>query len=148
VANQNFLALLSGRDLNIRASDEDRERIADRLRQGHAEGRIDLAEFQERLEHCYASKTLGELGQLVSDLPRPADRPQQSPTGWLRSWHWRAIPLLPVLLALFVISAATGGHEHHALWLWVPLVFIFWRMSWWRRRRSLAAARRDPGRWI
>lgn len=148
MANQSFLALLSGRDLNIRASDEDRERIADRLRQGHGEGRIDLGEFQERLERCYASKTLGELSELVSDLPRPADRPQRSPTRWLRSWHWRPMPLIPVLLALFVISAATGGHDHPAFWLWAPVVFIVWRMSWWRRRRSLAAARRDPGRWL
>src|SRR5581483_5304127 len=124
MANQYFLALLSGRDLNIRASDEDRERIADRLRQGHAEGRLDLAEFQQRLERCYSSKTLGELSELVGDLPRPAERHQQSPANWLRSFHWRATPLVPILLALFVISAASGGHGHHVFWLWVPLVFV------------------------
>ena len=146
MANQYFLALLSGRDLNIRASDEDRERIADRLRHGHAEGRLDLAEFQQRLEQCYAAKTLGELSELVGDLPRQQDQPQHSPLDWLRAWHWRP-SLLPLLIVLFAFAAASG-HEHHFFWLWVPLAFVFWRMSWWRRRRSLAAARRDPGRWI
>lgn len=148
MSNQYFLARLAGRDLHLRASDEDRERIAARLRQGHAEGRLDLTEFQQRLERCYESKTLGELSELVGDLPRPDDQAKPSPTDLLRAWHWRPLPLIPVLLALFVISAAVGGHDHHAFWLWVPVVFIFWRMSWWRRRRSLAAARRDPGRWI
>jgi hypothetical protein len=148
MSNQYFLARLAGRDLHVRASDEDRERIAHRLRQGHAEGRLDLAEFQQRLGRCYESKTLGELSELVGDLPRSADRPQRTPSDWLPSWHWRPLPLIPLLVALFVISAAVGGHDHHAFWLWVPLVFIFWRMSWWRRRRSLAAARRDPGRWL
>jgi Domain of unknown function (DUF1707) len=147
MANQYFLALLSGRDLNIRASDEDRERIADRLRQGHAEGRLDLAEFQQRLEHCYAAKTLGELSELVGDLPRQQKQPERSPLDWLRAWHWGPASLLPLLLVLFAFAAASG-HEHHFFWLWVPLAFVFWRMSWWRRRRSLAAARRDPGRWI
>ena len=147
MANQYFLALLSGRDLNIRASDEDRERIADRLRQAHTEGRLDLTEFQQRLERCYVSKTLGELSELVGDLPKPHEQPQRSPLSWLPAWRWHPASLLPLLLVLFVLAAASG-HGHHVFWLWLPLAFIFWRMSWWRRRRSLAAARRDPGRWI
>lgn len=139
------LARIAGRDPNLRASDVDRERVAERLRKGHAEGRLDLTEFQQRLERCYASKTIGELRQVVNDLPR--EEPDDARSGWPRSWRWRLAPLAPLLLGLIVLSALTG-HQHHVSWLWIPLVFIVWRMSWWRRRRSFASHRRGPEDWI
>ncbi len=145
MTNQYFLARIAGRDLNLRASDAERERIAERLRTSHAEGRLDLAEFQHRIERCYEAKTLGELGELVRDLPRPDEPAERRSFGWLRSRRWRLAPLGPLLLALIVVSAATG---HRVFWLWIPLVFLFWRMSWGRRRRSLASARRGPDDWI
>lgn len=147
MTNQYFLARLTGRDLHLRAGDADRERIAQRLRQSHAEGRLDLSEFQQRLERCYEAKTFGDLSELVDDLPRPDDRADQSRLSWLRSWRWPLVPLLPFLIVLLLVSAASG-HGHHFFWLWVPIAFIVWRMSWWRRRRWSAGARRDPGGWI
>ncbi|SDN30471.1 DUF1707 SHOCT-like domain-containing protein [Actinacidiphila guanduensis] len=53
----------------LRASDADRDRVADILREALAEGRLDSAEHAERLDRLYASKTLGELEPLVRDLP-------------------------------------------------------------------------------
>jgi DUF1707 SHOCT-like domain len=142
MTNQYFSAHIAGRDTNLRAADADRERIAERLRNSHAEGRLDMAEFQQRLERCYEAKTLGELHELVRDLPR---QDEQRSFGWFRPWRWRLASLAPILLALIVVSAATG---HHVFWLWIPLVFLFWRMSWWRRSRSWAGARRGPDEWI
>lgn len=141
--NQYFLSRIAGRDPNIRAADADREGTAERLRKSHAEGRLDMDEFQGRLERCYEAKTLGELGELVRDLPRQ-DEPDVRPS--LR-WFgpWRLVPLAPILLALIVVSAATG---HHVFWLWIPLLFVFWRLSWWRRRHWLAGGRRGPDDWI
>lgn len=136
---------ISGRDLDIRAADADRERIAERLRKSHAEGRLDLAEFQQRLERCYEAKTLGELGELVRDLPRQDEQKGRSSFGWLQPWRWRLAPFAPILVALILVSAAIG---HHAFWLWIPLLFIFWRMSWWRRRRSWAGPPRRSDEWI
>jgi hypothetical protein len=46
---------------------------------------------------------------------------------------------------LLVISAAMG---HHVFWLWIPLLFLFWRMSWWRRAHRWSVARRGPHDWI
>lgn len=135
---------VSGRDLNLRAADADRERVAERLRKSHAEGRLDMDEFQERLERCYAAKTFGELRELVTDLPRE-DEPPSSRA--LSPWRWALVPLLPILLALIVVAAVTG-HEHHVSWLWIPVVFLVWRMFFWRRRRSWAGPRRGPGDWI
>jgi Domain of unknown function (DUF1707) len=57
-------------DRSLRASDDDRERVADVLRQAAADGRLTLAELQDRLEALYAAKTYGELEPVVSDLPR------------------------------------------------------------------------------
>lgn len=54
---------------DMRASDDDREKIAARLREAHAEGRLSLAEFQDRLDALYAAQTYGELEPLVRDLP-------------------------------------------------------------------------------
>ena len=53
----------------IRASDEDRERTATALSGHYAAGRLSLEEFQERLDRAYAAKTLGELSDLMTDLP-------------------------------------------------------------------------------
>ncbi|MGW2281678.1 DUF1707 SHOCT-like domain-containing protein [Streptomyces sp. NPDC001770] len=53
----------------LRASDADRDRIADILREAVAEGRLTAEEHAERVELVYRAKTVGELEPLVSDLP-------------------------------------------------------------------------------
>ncbi|MGW6565456.1 DUF1707 SHOCT-like domain-containing protein [Streptomyces sp. NPDC054975] len=53
----------------LRASDADRDRIADILRDALAEGRIDAEEHSERIDAVYRAKTVGELEPIVSDLP-------------------------------------------------------------------------------
>ena len=143
MTNQYFFDRIAGRDSNIRAADADRERTAERLRKCHAEGRLDMDEFQHRLERCYEAKTLGDLGQLVSDLPRQDELADRRSLGSFRPWH--LTPLVPILIVLIAALAATG---HHVFWLWIPLVFLFWRMSWRRRERWLAGARRGPDGWI
>ena len=52
-----------------RAGDADRERAAERLRVAAGEGRIDLAELDERLDQVYSARTYGELRVLMADLP-------------------------------------------------------------------------------
>ncbi|MFD2348893.1 DUF1707 domain-containing protein [Nonomuraea ferruginea] len=56
----------------LRASDADRERIAQVLQDAHADGRITLEELEERLGVLYSARTLGELAKLTEDL-LPAD---------------------------------------------------------------------------
>ncbi|MEW2293470.1 DUF1707 domain-containing protein [Streptomyces sp. NPDC006743] len=53
----------------LRASDADRERVAEVLRDALAEGRLDMAEFEERLEATYQARTYGELAPITRDLP-------------------------------------------------------------------------------
>ncbi|MFI5965335.1 DUF1707 domain-containing protein [Streptomyces asoensis] len=54
---------------DLRASDADRERVAEVLRDALAEGRLDMAEFEERLEETYKARTYGELAPITRDLP-------------------------------------------------------------------------------
>lgn len=57
------------RSLGLRASDADREHVAELLGRAFAEGRLSSEEHSERLEAAYAAKTMGELRPLVADLP-------------------------------------------------------------------------------
>ncbi|MGX4652090.1 DUF1707 SHOCT-like domain-containing protein [Micromonospora sp. SCSIO 07396] len=60
-----------GRD-RMRAADADREATAERLRVALEEGRLDLHEYDERLQQTYGAKTYAELDTVLVDLPRPA----------------------------------------------------------------------------
>ena len=56
-------------DPRIRASDADRDRVAALLREHHAAGRLTAEEFGERMEQALDARTLGELDELLADLP-------------------------------------------------------------------------------
>ncbi len=56
-------------DPNVRASDADRERIVEQLRQHTAEGRLTMEEFDQRMSAAYEAKTYGDLAELTRDLP-------------------------------------------------------------------------------
>lgn len=59
----------------LRASDADRERVAEILGDALAEGRLDMPEFEQRLDAAYRARTYGELAPLTRDLPAgPARR--------------------------------------------------------------------------
>lgn len=54
---------------DLRASDADREQVAGILRDALAEGRLDMEEFEERLDATYKARTYGELAPITRDLP-------------------------------------------------------------------------------
>ena len=131
------------RDPNLRASDADRDATADRLRQHHTDGRIDPEEFQERLDRCFAAKTVGELAELTRDLPddrarhRAGGRTGFGPLGYLRM-----IPIVPIILAIVAIHLIVGVAS--GLWILIPLLFVarfmFFRRGFggWSGRRGAA----------
>jgi Domain of unknown function (DUF1707) len=53
----------------LRVSDEDRERIANDLREHMVAGRLSQDEFEERLDLAYKAKTQADVDALRSDLP-------------------------------------------------------------------------------
>jgi len=65
--------------LDLRASDADRERVARILHDAMAEGRLTIAELDERLQQVYAAKTLGDLVPVTADLPITAASAMPTP---------------------------------------------------------------------
>lgn len=73
---------------SLRASDAERDACLTLLREAYAEGRLDGAEYEERMQEALAAKTYRELLPVVRDLPvdparlpRPpmAPQPYQAP---------------------------------------------------------------------
>jgi len=52
----------------MRASDADRQRVADVLSTAYADGRLSLDEFNERTASLWETKTVGQLAPLTADL--------------------------------------------------------------------------------
>lgn len=67
---------------NLRASDADRERVANVLREAAGDGRLTMDELDERLDAVYAAKTYAELEPITHDLPDSgtAHGPASSPS--------------------------------------------------------------------
>ncbi|GLY52441.1 DUF1707 domain-containing protein [Lentzea sp. NBRC 102530] len=68
----------------MRASDADREQVAQVLHKATAEGRLDIHELDERLAAVYSAKTYGELVPITADLvlsglPQTPAVPQYQP---------------------------------------------------------------------
>ncbi|MEU5684161.1 DUF1707 SHOCT-like domain-containing protein [Streptomyces venezuelae] len=59
----------------LRASDADRDRTADILREALAEGRLTAEEHAERIDGVYRAKTMADLEPLVRDLPAAHEQP-------------------------------------------------------------------------
>ncbi|HEU4948669.1 MAG TPA: DUF1707 domain-containing protein [Kribbella sp.] len=68
---------------HLRASDADRDRVIEVLRDSLMTGRLTQDEHAERLEQTLNARTLGELEPITQDLavPGPAARPAVAPSG-------------------------------------------------------------------
>ena len=58
----------------LRASDEDRDRVVEILRVAAGDGRLTAVELDDRLGAALTARTSGELTALTADLPDSADR--------------------------------------------------------------------------
>lgn len=63
----------------IRASDAEREAVVARLNLATGEGRLTLAEYSDRVDRVYASRTRADLDPLLADLPAPSGLPAFGP---------------------------------------------------------------------
>jgi hypothetical protein len=65
---------------NLRASDADRESVANVLREAAGDGRLTMDELDERLDAVYAAKTYAELEPITHDLPAAGAAPAPAPS--------------------------------------------------------------------
>ncbi len=94
----------------LRASDADRERTAERLRAAAGEGRLSAEELEQRLETALSGRTYAELESVLADLPEPGRPPPPSP----RRAELRAFVAASVLLV--AIWALTGMGYFWPVW--------------------------------
>ncbi|MGH3319752.1 MAG: DUF1707 SHOCT-like domain-containing protein [Streptosporangiaceae bacterium] len=113
-----------------RVGDAERDQAAGTLGEHFAAGRLDQAEFDERLAAAYAARTGADLDRLFTDLPSTAPASTSAPArGPTYPPRWRtAAPLVPVvlvslLLALAVIGIVRGDVPPFVLF---PLLWLWW----------------------
>lgn len=124
----------------LRASDADRERVLEELREHAAQGRLELGELSERIEVALRAKTLGDLEALVADLPEPPAAPLPPPPLWVRIAlivSTRAGKALAIDGTCVAIWAAAGRGTFWPIW-------VFIGTSWMLRRRRTVAVTHHP----
>jgi Domain of unknown function (DUF1707) len=122
---------------NLRVSDAERTEVADLLSKHYGDGRLDQAEFDQRMEMAMQAKTYADLNGLFDDLPQPDPPGPPGPPGAGRypphehRTHPRGRGLL--LIALIVVIAITAGHAvawsftpwlWFGPWLWIALLVL------------------------
>jgi hypothetical protein len=98
-----------------RISDQERQQVAEALREAAAEGRIDGDELDERLAVTFAAKTYADLAPVTSDLPAGSASNLPAPLA-------RGLATVPVYDSSFATMSTTRrqgrwrlGSHHKAL---------------------------------
>jgi hypothetical protein len=123
----------------MRAGDGDRETVAARLKSALDDGRLDLHEYDERLQRTYAAKTFGELDPLLADLPgtvppshsqvqtaaapaAPGQQAAEKRGG--PSWVGPYGGVILVSVLIWAISSFASGHLLYfwPVWMLIPLI--------------------------
>jgi Domain of unknown function (DUF1707) len=126
---------------HMRVSDAERAEVTDRLSQHYSDGRLDQAEYNERLDRAMNAKTQSDLDGLFADLPGGEQETSPPPAAVARPAIVRRPALHRVLfLALVVVIAIGIGHaisQFYFPWLLVGLlVFLWFRHGPGQRHRS------------
>ncbi|MHC1562879.1 DUF1707 SHOCT-like domain-containing protein [Actinomycetospora sp. C-140] len=127
---------MAGTD-RMRVGDVERERVAERLASAHGEGRLTLAEYDERVRAAHGAVVAADLEPLTADLPTgpapapaaasvasaasvsPAAVPERRRPSPLRVAVavWAAVSLINVVIWV-AVSVGTGAAVA-PWWIWV-----------------------------
>jgi hypothetical protein len=127
----------------MRAGDSDRKAVADQLKLALDEGRLDLSEYDERLQQTYGAKTFADLDGLLDDLPgtvppqhsqvQPAatvagspatSGPRRSTGNQVARWVGPYGGVILVCIVIWAITSASAGRLTYfwPVWMLIPLV--------------------------
>jgi hypothetical protein len=115
---------------HVRASDQQRERTAQELREHFAAGRLTEEELSERVQQAYAARTEEQLRQILADLPPLPISPQQHKAELAARRSQLQRRLLQEMgggICLFVICLAVwlADGAHGQFWpIWVALIAV------------------------
>ncbi|MGY1606012.1 MULTISPECIES: DUF1707 SHOCT-like domain-containing protein [unclassified Geodermatophilus] len=120
---------------HLLAADADRAAVVTRLDQGLADGRLTLADYEDRSARAHAARTYGELADLTADLPAAARQPDRRPAPVARAvtcgpWHgaWGAdlraawsqwAVTAVVVVGIWLVSMLATGDLQYPWPVWV-----------------------------
>ncbi len=125
---------------DVRASDEQRERAAEEIREHFAAGRLTDDELSDRVQAAYDARTVGDIQTVLADLPKlPASPAQQKAELAVRRRHLQrrllqeaggSVGAFGICTAIWVASGASGFFWPIivALCVLVPLVRNGWSL--------------------
>jgi hypothetical protein len=132
-AQQQWTRRIRYSDQHIRVSDAERNSVAELLGEHYADGRLDQAEFDERINRTMAAKTRGDLAGMFDDLPDPESAAAGpagpgGPGGPAIPYRMRrrgGFLRTLVLVVLVLICANFAWHAFTSLFFIKPLVWTF-----------------------
>lgn len=106
----------------IRVADAERERVATVLAQAHGEGRLTLAEYDERVRAAHGAVVRADLEPLTADLPAAPAVPAPSARRLLTPLRlavavWAAVSVVNVVI--WVAVSIGAGEPVAPWWIWV-----------------------------
>lgn len=117
----------------VRVSDAEREEVAQRLRAAATDGRLTLAESDERQALAYAAQFHHDLTPLTADLPEPVAEPPVPARGWsglsdsarrrLAAHVAVAAVIATLVLVRWVVGFDGGDMDGPRFW---PVWPLFW----------------------
>lgn len=127
---------------DLRVSDAERDQAVSALGRHFQAGRLDQAEFDERMTSALGAKTRRDLRRLLADLP-PDGQPVEPVRDAAPSRRGNPlVPLLPLAIVAMVIFGGLAGRHHGAAgwtplwWLWIVIPIIVARLRIAGQRRQ------------
>jgi hypothetical protein len=124
------------RQSSLRASDADRDAIAERLHRAAVDGRLEPDELEERLHLALRARTYGELSRLVADLPARREGRRRSGAPLVLALAIRMVVLVAAVAVVLAVAAFTA-----AWWIVWALLWLTLRA---RHRPRRYGGRRPP----
>jgi ferric-dicitrate binding protein FerR (iron transport regulator) len=131
---------------SMRISDAERTEAADLLSKHYGDGRLDEAEFHQRLDQAMRAKTYADLSGLFDDLPRTEAEAAEAPRTPARRHqeHPHRVGGLVLVVALVIAAAVVAGHAmawfatgfFATFWIWLALIGVVLFALESRRKRS------------
>ena len=112
------------RHSSLRASDADRDAVAERLRAAAVEGRLEPDELEQRLHTAFRARTYGELNGLLGDLPAKPVKWQQPRRGVGPVAGYALLVTLKAIVAIAILGAVLIAAM--ATFAWWMLGLVVW----------------------
>jgi Domain of unknown function (DUF1707) len=120
----------------MRASDADRDAVVSGLSEHFQAGRLTAGELDERIGHALAARTLGELEELLADLPATRVPVDAFSGGRVRAHAGRgALPMIAALVGIGITAAVLVNVAHDGwglIWLLLPALLLARRLTCYR----------------